>query len=933
MNKVSVIVPVYNVEKYLPRCLDCIVGQTLKEIEIVCVDDGSTDGSGAILDGYAKRDGRIRVIHQANAGAGAARNVGLAIAKGEYLFFFDPDDTASRRMLKAMYAKAVATCADIVVAGKAMVDGRSGRMIAKYGFVSSMWSLKQPFSGKDAAAKIFNFAKSVPWDKLFRREFVQDHGILFQEIPRSNDMYFVNMSLALADRIALIPHAYYRYHLFREGSLQTEKARHPTAFVGSYGELAKALSARGLFPVFRASFVTAFFATVLVNLWELKGSPSLDACYRAVRDLLLDWSRSGLVSEAAFPGKHEKTEYRAILANESPEPILALIAKYGDYPGVDMRCGVVPRMKNLARCVIPLWLRENVKRVMVARGLPTIPGVKVEIKVDFILLSNHSLKIDYSRCGLVGDEQEFPETVVWSARSDSGHIVSGKVTQGASFIQKADGVGKRLQLRGRRYSVEFDLTPGSDRLQILAVVDGTEISWRKIGFGDFAPLNGRVLSSYFRSSGRILRRRGEGLELVPDSFFERLGSRLRLVISLIRHPRVDAIIAAALSAIVVVLKAAKRRPLWLISDRDNRADDNGRALFEYIMSLPDDGSRPDCRFAISRKCPDWDVMRRIGRTVDINGWWYKLMFLTADAVISAYRAPIQRMPFRPGVVSYLRKAFSSDYRFVFLRHGICEKDISHVLCRQKIDLMLMMTSARGEFLDVQRPVYGYSAEQVRLCGMPRYDKLYDDRRGFITFMPTFRGYLMAGLHTNALLSAERFRETPFYRCYHAVFSNRAFVESCAKAGFKVRIMMHPNMRGALGELGIDENIEVLPADTSYREVFATSDLVVTDYSSVAFDFAYLKKPIVYYQFDYSDYYGEQYRPAPYFEYARNGFGEIETEPEMLKRRILEYAAGGCRMKPEYVRRVDDFYAFRDKGNCRRVYECIQRCCADRRGWR
>lgn len=363
MMKVSVIVPVYNVKKYLSRCLDCILGQTLKDIEVICVDDGSRDGSGAILDEYEKRDSRIRAIHQANAGAGAARNAGLAAARGEYLFFFDPDDTASRRMLKAMYLRAQKTGADVVVAGKAVMDGRTGRMIAKYGFVRSMWLLKQPFSGREAAARIFNFAKSVPWDKLFRREFIQDRGIRFQEIPRSNDVYFVNMALALADRIALIPHAYYRYHLFREGSLQTEKARHPAAFLESYGELARALSARGLFSVFRSSFATAFLATALVNLWELKGLPELDVCYRAVRDALAEWNRLGMVTENEFGDMRRRTEYQAIIANDSPEPVLALIAGHGLPSGIDMRGGVMMRMKNLARCVIPLWLRENVKRI------------------------------------------------------------------------------------------------------------------------------------------------------------------------------------------------------------------------------------------------------------------------------------------------------------------------------------------------------------------------------------------------------------------------------------------------------------------------------------------------------------------------------------------------------------------------------------------
>ena len=89
MPKVSVIIPVYNVEKYLRACLDSVVNQTFRDIEIICVDDGSTDGSGAILDEYAAKDSRMRVIRQANAGAGAARNAGLDVATGEYVFFAD----------------------------------------------------------------------------------------------------------------------------------------------------------------------------------------------------------------------------------------------------------------------------------------------------------------------------------------------------------------------------------------------------------------------------------------------------------------------------------------------------------------------------------------------------------------------------------------------------------------------------------------------------------------------------------------------------------------------------------------------------------------------------------------------------------------------------------------------------------------------------
>ena len=113
--KVSVILPVYNVEKYLKQCMDSIVNQTLKDIEIICVDDGSTDASLSILKEYEKEDDRVKVICQQNAGAGAARNNGLSIATGEYLSFLDSDDFFSLDMLEKSYAEAKKEDADLIV--------------------------------------------------------------------------------------------------------------------------------------------------------------------------------------------------------------------------------------------------------------------------------------------------------------------------------------------------------------------------------------------------------------------------------------------------------------------------------------------------------------------------------------------------------------------------------------------------------------------------------------------------------------------------------------------------------------------------------------------------------------------------------------------------------------------------------------------------
>ena len=114
MCKVSILVPVYNVEAYLPKCLNSLIGQTLQEIEIICIDDGSTDSSGTILDEYAAKDKRIRVVHQKNGGYGKAMNTGLHLAQGEYIGFVESDDFAATEMFVQLYQAAVKYRAQIV---------------------------------------------------------------------------------------------------------------------------------------------------------------------------------------------------------------------------------------------------------------------------------------------------------------------------------------------------------------------------------------------------------------------------------------------------------------------------------------------------------------------------------------------------------------------------------------------------------------------------------------------------------------------------------------------------------------------------------------------------------------------------------------------------------------------------------------------------
>ena len=206
MAKVSVIIPVYNVEPYLKQCMDSVVGQTLKDIEIICVDDGSTDGSLDILKEYATEDSRIQIIEQKNAGAGAARNNGMRHATGKYLSFLDSDDFFEPRMLEKAYDLAEKDQADFVAYKSDQYHTE------KKQFVSADWVIHEneippyhPFNHRQMTGNVFKVFVGWAWDKLFLKEFVDKHHLTFQEQRTSNDLLFVFSAVVLAKKISVVP--------------------------------------------------------------------------------------------------------------------------------------------------------------------------------------------------------------------------------------------------------------------------------------------------------------------------------------------------------------------------------------------------------------------------------------------------------------------------------------------------------------------------------------------------------------------------------------------------------------------------------------------------------------------------------------------------------------------------------------------------------
>lgn len=219
-DRISVIVPVYNVGRYLKRCLDSIQQQTYKELEVILIDDGSSDDSGAICDEYVDTDSRFHVIHQANGGAAAARNRGLENCHGQYIMFVDGDDYIAPTMCETLLHYLKTAEADISICGIYFID------VKEHARVSSFHGARtcRTISGWTAMKEYFvkNQIATVVWNKLYISELFQGvNGIRFPEGERFEDHFVTYRLLYQAKRVAVINEPLC-FHVNREGSTTHE---------------------------------------------------------------------------------------------------------------------------------------------------------------------------------------------------------------------------------------------------------------------------------------------------------------------------------------------------------------------------------------------------------------------------------------------------------------------------------------------------------------------------------------------------------------------------------------------------------------------------------------------------------------------------------------------------------------------------------------
>lgn len=876
----SVIMAVYNTEAFLEEAVESLIHQTcgLDKLQIILVDDGSTDRSGEICDRYQKEyPQNVLALHKPNGGQSSARNLGVKYAKGRYLNFMDSDDRMDLNAFEAVYRfiQQHEGETDVISIPMVFFGSHEGQHVLNAKFkdgtrvidLEEEWkniqmSLSSAFVRADAAKKY-----------AFSDELHMAHA---------EDAREVNKILIHKPRLGVVADTAYRYRKW--GGSTVDTAQHKKSAYAEY----------------IANFGLFLFQYALREVHQI---PKF-AQYTVLYDL--QWK----IKQRDIP--------EGVLTEEERQKYFELVREtlqYIDDDVFDTYVGLYTEHKLLAWKMkygreIPTDFQPNALKLILSED-KTIRLENCLCRLDFFSLNQNSCAIEgfYTQ---IYDLDNSPRLFVYA---------NGR-KYACEILGKADEIYGLDQLIAKRvfFKCEFPVAPRHTEFYFTVCYDGVEARLTNLSCGPFFPISRALDRSLYTQDGKMLRwnKKTRCMELCPAA--GALMQELLLYKELWVRNREGYRKAILARMAAHAMRLFKRKPLLLLSDRFVAAGDNGEAMFRYLQDKPE----VNTYFVINGDSADYARMGKVGKVVPNRSFRHKLLVLASDIIVSSQGEEEISNPFSGHDDPY--HDFRAKRQFVFLQHGIIMSDLSNWLKRRNKNLAGFVTAAIPEYESIVHGNYDYPEKKIWLTGAPRFDTREDRAEKIVYIMPTWRKYLMNGLdvETGVWRLGKQFEKSRYLQYYSQLLSDERLNAAAKQYGYRIVFFPHPNLQPFEAMFAHGEQVSVLPPYSSYNEVYRTGALLLTDYSSAMFDFAYMHKPVLYTQFDRDEFFGGGHvGQKGYFDYERDGFGEVEYDVAGTVDRIVEYMRNGCRMKDEYRRRVDAFFAYHDKNNCRRVYEKLR----------
>lgn len=911
----SIITPLYNTADYFKELSESMENQTVgfkENVQWILINDGSEDGTGALCDEFEKRyPDNVTVIHQDNMGSAEARNAGIKISCGKYIGFLDADDMLAENALEktAEFFAVNAGNVDIAAIPIYTFEAKEakGSLSYKFSKKSKIIHLVQDYD-KIQTSLVSVFAKTF----LVKKLQFEDSSV-FSDIP------FIIRLIRRRNNLGTIVGTEYRKRIRISKNSQRQMFSVSKQYYTEFLEkcclalLKETMSGYGYIPYYVQY-------TVMYEIqWRIKENDF-------PQELFTDEEK-----DRFFEVLKEVLSYiddRIILEQKvirQPHKTFMLYIKHGIPPMKDNRFeNILLHYYNtvmFSAAVFPANINfiKIKKNILSLEGVCSLPVSLTDDKTDIYFKVNGN-KVDSIK----------------SERTVEHYSLGRKYMQGSSF------------------KLEYDLTSSDEpaEIKIYNTISGNAVLKSGLNFARFSPISRDFANSYYYCDGYIVYADKYKIMAEKCSMEQLLEKESLLEDEMLRKAAVyievpdtdeseeqeqeniteaekvlyippECRMAVRMRHWYFYLKSGKTRQIWLLSDRVDRADDNGEAMFRYLRENPPENT--DVYFIIDKNCDDYKRLQPLGNIIASCSKKHLMLHLLADYILSSQGNEWVENPFGDSK-KYFRDLYHQP-KYICLQHGITKDDQTNWLNRFNKDIYGLIASCKPEYDSFLEYPYYYTEKEIWLTGMPRYDLLHHNEKRYITIMPTWRKTLMSRvmdeeLHTPMWVINDDFEQSSYFKFYNELVNNEKLLENAEKYGYTICFMPHTMVLPKIDLFDRNPQVIFFDLNKSCREVFAESDLMVTDYSSVAFDFAYLEKPVIYSQFDREEFFAGHSYSEGYFDYERDGFGEVAYNAEDTVRLIIEYMKNGCKLKEKYKQRSNEFFAFQDKNCCRRICDKI-----------
>lgn len=870
--------PIYNVDEYLEESILSVINQDIgfSDIQLILVNDGSADSSEDICLKYSEKyPENITYLKQKNSGVSAARNFGMKYIKGKYVNFLDPDDLWPVDTFTKVYDKFEKwnDKVDVIAARIKLFGAQNGYHMLDYKFK------------KDRVVDIFEdydfIQLSCP--TTFIKEEALRNSEFDTRLKFAEDSKFLTPIILDKQKYGVMGSVTYLYRKREDNSSALQISGESKRWYFDTPEYALKYALEYSIEKFGRVIPYVQFYIMYDLQWRIKGQVSNQLTEEEVKKYkntiveLLKYIDDDIIMEQ----RHLWREHK----------VWALCLKYG---------------------------RDIRKEFQYKKGIFSFNNIEIDkitnknkLVIEILEVNKNMLLIEgYSNFLLPEDDyQIYFET-------NNGDVINvEKVKRNKTSIAFNEAF---YNINGFR--VEIPLKKVKN-VKVMIKYRQHDKAIR-LDFGKFSKIS-KLANAYYTKGNILIKHHKNRLVIQKRTMKSHLKNELKFQKILFEKKEYNIMFYRLMYMLVKYFQNlfGNKKEIWLLSDRITVANDNAEHMFKYIASQKNNNIK--AYFVISKDSPDFKRMKKFGDVIDYDSFKYKLYFLLCSKLISSHADEFVINAFG-NKKKYVKDLYK--YKFVFLQHGITKEDISGWLNKYSKDIKLFVTAGKEEYKSILNYDFFYNEDVVKLTGFPRYDNLLSESSGqnkTILIIPTWRKYLAGPLDEKKQRTySSQFKESEYFKFYNSLINDPKLLKVMEKYNYKGKFCLHPAISIQIDDFQDNEWIKLERKPVDYQEEFKKNSMMVTDYSSVFFDFAYLKKPIIYNHFDEQEFYQSHLYQEGYFSYERDGFGPVYYDYESTLNGIINLIEKGCIMEDKYIKRVSNFYYKFDTDNRKRVYEEI-----------